>query len=72
MNRGFHKNLGGPGGNVYMSEHLDKTVNALSLDSERPHSILTHVMLVHQKLQSFSSLAADSTLGSTAPKCLTL
>jgi hypothetical protein len=46
MSRGFHENLSGPGGSVYMSEHLDKTVNALSLnferlDFERPYSILT-------------------------------
>jgi len=40
MSRGFYENLSGPGGSVYMSQHLDKTMNALSLDSERPHSIL--------------------------------
>jgi hypothetical protein len=38
MIRGFHENLNGPGGSIYMSEHLDKIVNALSLDSERLNS----------------------------------
>jgi hypothetical protein len=72
MSRGFHENVTDPGGSVYMSQHLDKTMNALSLGFERPLFHINHVMFVHQKLQSFSSLAADSTLGSTAPKCLTL
>jgi hypothetical protein len=71
MSRGFHENVTGPSGSVYMSQHLDKTMNALSLDCART-PILTMSCLFIRKLQSFSSLVADSTLGSTAPKCLTL
>ena len=33
MSRGFHENVTDPSGSVYMSQHLGKTMNALSLDS---------------------------------------
>lgn len=41
MSRGFHENATDPSGSVHMSQHLDKTMNALSLDSERLHSTST-------------------------------
>jgi hypothetical protein len=49
MSRGFHENVTGPSGSVYMSQHLGETMNALSLDSARSPFHIDHVLFVHQK-----------------------